>query len=103
MTGDTPTDQTKNNLALKEKISKKKALYNGIGKEITDFSERTITIESLYSQLQSLQHEIDIETIQKKLKRFDSLFKLLEEDEDIILEMINWYKENKENPEREKC
>jgi biotin-(acetyl-CoA carboxylase) ligase len=94
MTDDTPTDQSTTNLALKEKISKKKALYNGIGKEITEFSEKTISIENLYSQLQSLQHEIDIETIQKKMKRFDSLFKLLEEDEDIILEMINWYKEN---------
>jgi len=94
MTDGISTDQSTTNQALKEKISKKKALYNGIGKEVTDISERTITIENLYSQLQSLQHEIDIETIQKKLKRFDTLLKLFEEDEDIIFEMINWYKEN---------
>lgn len=76
---------------LAEKKEKSEAVLKEMDPEGSGSS--TITIESLYSQLQSLKHEIDIEFIQKKLKAYDQLFNLLNENEDTLLEMINWFKQ----------
>jgi len=67
--------------------------------EASSSENATITIESLYTQLQSLKHEIDIEVILKKLKTYDRLFSFLIDHEGTLLEMISWYNErkNKEN------
>ena len=55
----------------------------------------TISIEKLNEQLQTLKHEIDIETIQKRIKVYESFFKRLGDEVDILFEMIDWYKKNK--------
>lgn len=82
---------------LAEKREKGDTLFQEL--EAQTAANSTITIENLYSQLQSLKHEIDIEVIQKKLKSYDQLFKLLYENEDILLEMISSFKEQKKKDE----
>ncbi len=77
---------------LEEKKKKSESLYKEM--EIGNENSNTITIESLYSQLQSLKHEIDIEVIQKKLMKYDRVLKLLADNNDTLLEMIDWYKKN---------
>lgn len=68
--------------------------------ETTDFVENddrsTISLESLQEQLQTLKHEINIETIQNKLRVHEQFFKELGEDKDLLLEIIRLYKQKKE-------
>lgn len=78
---------------IKEKIRKNESLYKEMGIDVE--KNETITIESLYTQLQSLKHEIDIELIQKKLKKYDQIFNILADNQDALLEMIDLHKKNK--------
>ncbi len=80
----------KNNETLKKSKANKKTLPD----DLIELNDTTITIDDLYSQLQSLKHEIEIETIQKKLKNYDRFFKRLGDDEAVMMEMLSWYKKN---------
>ncbi len=86
---------------MSKEIKKKKtsevqiAEQKSLSEEISESANSIITIEDLYSQLQSLKHDIEIETIQKKLGKFELFFKALEEDEAVLMDMIRWYKQNK--------
>ncbi|MBU2646373.1 hypothetical protein KKI24_16820 [bacterium] len=75
----------------KSRLSDKARLFD----EFSESTDGTITIESLYYQLQSLKLEIDIDVIQNKIKKYDRFFKQLGEDEETLLEMISWFKKHK--------
>ncbi len=90
---------------MSKKIEKKRSSAKHLSK--ADQSEQyddeffksvsaTITVDDLYSQLQSLKHDIEIEVMQKKIKKFDRFFKNLGEDEALFIDMINWYKQNRQ-------
>jgi|GEM_PF-2511058 len=67
-----------------------------LSEELSESANTIITIEDLYSQLQSLKHDIEIESIQKKLNQYDQFFKAIGDDEAVLIDMINWYKQNKQ-------
>ena len=85
------SDETKKNRISDVQKTEQKSL----SEEIAESANTIITIEDLYSQLQSLKHNIEIETILKKLSKFERFFKVLEEDEAVLMDMIGWYKQNK--------
>lgn len=58
--------------------------------------EETISLESLQEQLQTLKHEINIETIQSKLRAHELFFKELGEDKELLFDIIRLYKKKKE-------
>ncbi len=68
--------------------------------EQKDFS--TISLESLQEQLQTLKHEINIETIQEKLKVHEEFFKALGEDQDLLFDIIRLYKQKRELKQKNK-
>lgn len=57
---------------------------------------QTISLESLQEQLQTLKHEINIETIQNKLRAHELFFKELGEDKDLLFDIIRLYKQKRE-------
>lgn len=63
---------------------------------ILDQDAPTISLESLQEQLQTLKHEINIETIQKKLKAHEQFFKELGEDKELLFDIIRLYKQKRE-------
>ncbi|MBU2511798.1 hypothetical protein KJ966_10680 [bacterium] len=62
----------------------------------------TISLESLQEQLQTLKHEINIETIQEKLKVHEKFFKALGEDQDLLFDIIRLYKQKRELKQKNK-
>lgn len=60
------------------------------------YEPSTISLESLQEQLQTLKHEINIETIQTKLRAHELFFKELGEDKETLLEIIRLFKQKKE-------
>ncbi len=72
--------------------------------ELDDISEfegqepETISLESLQEQLQTLKHEINIETIQKKLRAHELFFKELGDDKELLFDIIRLYKQKRELP-----
>ncbi len=72
-----------------------KTKQKSLSEEIAESANTVITIEDLYSQLQSLKHDIEIESIQKKLSKFEQFFEAFGEDEAVLKDMISWYKQKK--------
>lgn len=66
----------------------------------SDIEERieasTISLESLQEQLQTLKHEINIETLQIKLRAHEQFFKELGDDKELLFDIIRLYKQKKE-------
>ena len=62
----------------------------------------TISLESLQEQLQTLKHEINIETIQVKLRAHEQFFKELGEDKELLFDIIRLYKQKKEAKQKKK-
>lgn len=89
----TETGKSKIRQALEAKRQQSEALMKEMG--LNEPGSDTITIESLYAQLQSLKHEIDIEVIQRKLRFFEETFSFLTENKAILMELIEWYQEYK--------
>ncbi len=56
----------------------------------------TISLESLQEQLQTLKHEINIETIQEKLRVHEVFFKELGDDKELLFDIIRLYKQKRE-------
>ncbi len=62
----------------------------------------TISLESLQEQLQTLKHEINIETIQNKLRVHEQFFKELGEDKELLFDIIRLYKQKREMKSKKK-
>ncbi|MBU3918255.1 hypothetical protein KKA14_22210 [bacterium] len=62
----------------------------------TDQMTSTISLESLQEQLQTLKHEINIETIQEKLRIHEVFFKELGDDKELLFDIIRLYKQKRE-------
>ena len=74
--------------------------------DISEFEEQnepeTISLESLQEQLQTLKHEINIETIQNKLRAHELFFKELGEDKELLFDIIRLYKQKRELKSKKK-
>lgn len=64
--------------------------------------QETISLESLQEQLQTLKHEINIETIQKRLRAHELFFKELGEDKELLFDIIRLYKQKRELKSKKK-
>ncbi len=65
--------------------------------ELIDTDEPPIiSLESLQEQLQTLKHEINIETIQEKLRSHELFFKELGEDRELLFDIIRLYKQKRD-------
>jgi hypothetical protein len=85
----------KNKIKNSETSKVPKTDQKTLSDELMESANTTITIDDLYSQLESLKHDIEIETIQNKIKIFDRFFKNLGDDEAVLMDMISSYKQNK--------
>ena len=85
----------KNKIKNSETSKVPKTDQKTLSDELIESANTTITIDDLYSQLESLKHDIEIETIQNKIKIFDRFFKNLGDDEAVLMDMISSYKQNK--------
>lgn len=62
---------------------------------VLDTEEVTISIENLQAHLQALSREITIEKLDRKVEEYKAFFTTLSKDKDILFEMIETYKSNK--------
>ncbi len=62
----------------------------------------TISLESLQEQLQTLKHEINIETIQEKLRIHEVFFKELGDDKELLFDIIRLYRQKRELKQKTK-
>lgn len=68
----------------------------------TETGEETISLESLQEQLQTLKHEINIETIQNKLRVHEQFFKELGDDKELLFDIIRLFKQKREMKQKKK-
>lgn len=62
---------------------------------VLDTEEVTISIENLQAHLQALSREITIEKLDRKVEEYKAFYTKLSEDKDILFEIIENYKQNK--------
>lgn len=95
-----PLDEERRKEFLKKRDKMRERLRRvqelGDGTELDKIEPETISLESLQEQLQTLKHEINIETIQSKLKAHEIFFKELGEDKELLFEIIRLYKRKRE-------
>lgn len=95
----TPDKKKSSYLENRKKMQERHKLVQEFGEDTeleSAYEPSTISLESLQEQLQSLKHEINIETIQTKLRAHEQFFKELGDDKELLFDIIRLFKQKKE-------
>jgi conjugal transfer/entry exclusion protein len=87
---------------MRERHKRVQELDDNSEVEYDENGEETISLESLQEQLQTLKHEINIETIQNKLRVHEQFFKELGDDKELLFDILRLYKQKRELKQKNK-